>query len=92
MSYGWDSERKGDRLCWVQVGDEPLEVQRTYRVLMNDYMAAGGLELPGIANVVQEEGARLRDIVGAALRAAGDACLDPGSPPPNQTAFRTSCL
>jgi 5'-nucleotidase len=91
ISYGWDSERKGDRLCWVRVGDEPLYVQRRYRVLMNDYMAAGGLDIPGIADFPREEGPRLRDVVGDALRVAGDACVDPGVPSPSQTAFRTSC-
>ena len=90
MSYGWDPERTGDRICWVRVGDQPLDVEGTYRVLMNDYMAAGGVPLDGIETFPVEEGPRLRDVVGAALRSA-PACLDPGVPSPTQTAFRTSC-
>ncbi len=91
MSYGWDPERKGDRLCWVRVGDEPLDVERRYTVLMNDYMASGGLDLPGIARIPVEEGPRLRDVVRDAFHAAGAACLDPLVPSPIQTAFRTAC-
>jgi len=91
LDYGWDDQRRGDRLCWVRVGGEPLEATRRYRVLMNDYMAAGGLHLPGIADLPREEGARLRDALGDALRAAGDACLDPREPAASQVAFRTSC-
>ncbi len=91
LDYGWDSERRGNRLCWVRVGGEPLDAERRYRVLMNDYMAAGGLDFPGIAQLPREEGPRLRDVVRDALREAGDRCLDPGEPAASQVAFRTSC-
>lgn len=91
LDYGWDSEARGDRLCWVRVGGEPLDAQRRYRVLMNDYMAAGGLDFPAIKDLPREEGPRLRDVLGSALGTAGDRCLNPAAPRPAQIAFRTSC-
>ena len=43
MSYAYDPKRPpGSRIVEVEVGGDPLDVGRTYRVAANDYMFGGG--------------------------------------------------
>ena len=43
MSYAYDPKRPpGSRIVEVEVGGDPLDVGRTYRVAANDYMFRGG--------------------------------------------------
>jgi 5'-nucleotidase / UDP-sugar diphosphatase len=43
MSYAYDPSRPpGSRIVEVEVGGDPLDVARTYRVAANDYMYRGG--------------------------------------------------
>ena len=43
MSYAYDPKRPpGSRIVEVEVGGDPLDVGRTYRVATNEYMFGGG--------------------------------------------------
>lgn len=43
MTYKFDADKEvGQRIVEVTVGGEPLDLEATYRVVTNDFMAAGG--------------------------------------------------
>jgi 2',3'-cyclic-nucleotide 2'-phosphodiesterase (5'-nucleotidase family) len=43
MSYAYDPKRPpGSRIVEVEIGGDPLDVARSYRVAANDYMYRGG--------------------------------------------------
>ncbi|MEN0063676.1 MAG: bifunctional UDP-sugar hydrolase/5'-nucleotidase [Myxococcota bacterium] len=71
----WERER----LCEeVQIGGAPLEDEKTYRVVTNDFLFAGGDHLgPAFEGArIVDEGPSLRDVFdGAAAKV--DGCLDP---------------
>jgi len=56
MSFTYDPSKKpGDRVLEVKIGGQPLDLNKTYRVATNDFIAAGGdgyesFKKPGILN------------------------------------------
>ncbi|MBT9162837.1 MAG: Mannosylglucosyl-3-phosphoglycerate phosphatase [Dehalococcoidia bacterium] len=68
MSFTFDPERPvGERIVEVLIGGEPLELDRTYTVVTNCFLAAGGADFTMLkdAKVVLETGDFLRDAVAA---------------------------
>jgi 5'-nucleotidase len=43
MSFKYDSTKPaGERVLEVKIGGEPIDLEKTYRVATNDFLAAGG--------------------------------------------------
>lgn len=80
-----------DRLCDVRIGGEPLDPRRTYRVVVNDFMADGGDHLNPLKDLPREEGPDLRDAVRGLLREAGEACVDPAEAWPHTAVRLGTC-
>ncbi|MCL0065401.1 5'-nucleotidase C-terminal domain-containing protein [Dehalococcoidia bacterium] len=71
MSFVFDPARpSGDRIVEVTIGGEPLDLERTYVVATNCFLAAGGDKFTMLkdAEVLLETGDFLRDAVAAYIR------------------------
>lgn len=70
LSFAFDPNKPvGERILWVTVGDEPLDLAKVYRVATNDFMAAGGdsytmlQDAPFFHGSDRGDGEFLRDVV-----------------------------
>ncbi|MCL0107251.1 5'-nucleotidase C-terminal domain-containing protein [Thermodesulfovibrionales bacterium] len=77
MSFVFDPARpSGDRIVEVTIGGKPLDLERTYVVATNCFLAAGGDKFTMLkdAEVVLETGDFLRDAVAAYIRERRTIC------------------
>ena len=70
-----------DRLCSIDIGGAPLDLERTYRIITNDFLVGGGDHFgPAFAGTaIGEAGDLLRDSM-AEFFTSADGCIGADGP------------
>jgi 5'-nucleotidase len=82
----WERER----LCWVEIGGEPLDPDGSYRLATNDFLARGGDHATVLRDQQATSGPALLEVVRQRLVRAGSGCIDP-TPRPDIIVVEEGC-